>query len=108
LEFDKELERTARRANSWNRIRKQKRTPPQEQIQESSSENPSPNPQSIHNFSNMENQPLRRTLGDYATQQGLWRCTNVAASSKNKVVEMKPAFLNLISARHEDDSGCFC
>ena len=56
----------------------------------------------------MENhQPPRKTLGDYATQQGPWRNANTALSS-NKALEMKPAFLNLITANqfmgleHED------
>ncbi|XP_027903621.1 uncharacterized protein LOC114163516 [Vigna unguiculata] len=49
----------------------------------------------------MENQrpaPARKTLGDYAMQQGPRYFSSIAIPSTTKTLEMKPAFLSLISS----------
>jgi len=42
--------------------------------------------------------PPRRTLGDYALQQGPRHFSSIAVLATTKVFEMKLAFLNLISS----------
>jgi len=52
--------------------------------------------------------PPRRTLGDYAMQQGPRHFSSIVVPFTNKSLEMKPAFLSLISTHqfngmdHED------
>jgi len=49
----------------------------------------------------MDNQrptPARKTLGDYAMQQGPRYFSSIAIPSTTKTLEMKPAFLSLISS----------
>jgi len=50
---------------------------------------------------NMENQgatPQRKTLGDYAMQQGPRYFSSIAIPPTTKTLEIKPAFLSLISS----------
>ena len=42
--------------------------------------------------------PQRRTLGDYALQQGPRHFFSIATPATTKTLEMKPTFLNLISS----------
>jgi len=42
--------------------------------------------------------PPRRTLGDYALQQGPIHFSNIVVPTTTKTLRMKPAFLNLISS----------
>ena len=50
----------------------------------------------------VEEQPPqpKRTLGDYAMQQGLRHFSSIAIPTITKDLEMKHAFLNLISTHH--------
>jgi len=45
-----------------------------------------------------ENNPPRRILGDYAMQQGPRHFSSIAIPNTTKYVEMKPAFLSMISS----------
>jgi len=89
LAFDPEIEKTARR-NRGKRKKKQGKT-----REESSSTSITPQSE------NMENQrltPARKTLGDYAMQQGPKYFSSIAIPPTTKTLEMKPAFLSLISS----------
>jgi len=89
LAFDPEIKKTVRRNRGKNR-KKQEKT-----REESSSTSITPQSE------NMENQrpaPTRKTLGDYAMQQGPRYFSSIAIPPTTKTLEMKPTFLNLISS----------
>jgi len=89
LAFDPEIEKTARR-NRGKSKKKQGKT-----REESSSTSITPQSE------NMENQraaPARKTLEDYAMQQGSRYFSSIAIPSTTKTLEMKPAFLSFISS----------
>ncbi|KAK8469592.1 hypothetical protein PHAVU_005G111650 [Phaseolus vulgaris] len=98
LEFDPEIEKTARKNQSRKREEKKK----QRQAKGESSNNL--NSQNQTEFQMVENRenPPRRTLGDYVMQQGPRHFSSIAIPPATKSLEMKPAFLNLISTHHED------
>jgi len=95
LEFDLEIERAARK----NRSRKRREQ--QSQTREESFTTFDRGTQVIQEEVSMAEVriPLpRRTLGDYALQQGLRHFSSIAVPATTKVFEMKPTFLNLISS----------
>nr|KYP55784.1 hypothetical protein KK1_002009 [Cajanus cajan] len=52
-----------------------------------------------HNGGHGPARPPRRTLGDYAQQDGPRHFSSIAASNTSRVMEMKPAFLTLVSSQ---------
>ena len=83
LAFDPKIEKTTRR-NKGKSKKKQGKT-----REESSCTSITPQSK------NMENQrpvPARKTLGDYAMQQGPRYFSSIAIPSTTKTLEMKPAF----------------
>jgi len=95
LEFDSEIEITARRNQS------RKRREQQSQPREESSTTFDRDTQVIQEEISMVEEripPPRRTLGDYALQQGPKHFSSITVLATTKVFEMKPTFLNLISS----------
>jgi len=92
LEFDSEIEKTARK----NRSKKKKE---KHGARKESSINSTINTQ-VNQEGNMAEEgrtPLRRTLGDNAMQQGPRHFSSIAIPSATKSLEMKPTFLSLIN-----------
>jgi len=64
--------------------------------------------QENNNMAGEETPPPRRTLGDYAIHQGPKHFSSITVLATNRALEMKPAFLTLISTNqfmtmdHED------
>jgi len=89
LAFDPEIEKTARR-NRGKSKKKQGKTREESSCTSITSQS-----------ENMENQrptPARKTLADYAMQQGPRYFSSIAIPPTTKTLEMKPAFLSLISS----------
>jgi len=89
LAFDPEIEKTARRNRGKNK-KKQGKTREESSCISITSQS-----------KNMENQrpaPARKTLGDYAMQQGPGYFSSIAIPPTTKTLEMKPVFLSLISS----------
>jgi len=104
LEFDPEIEKTARRNQSQKRKEKNK----QGQAKgESSNTLNSHNQTELQMADNRQNPP-KRTLGNYAMQQGPRHFSSIVKPPVTKSLEMKSAFLSLISTHqftgmdHED------
>jgi len=95
LEFDEEIEKTARR-NSGRRRREQQSLEREQHIPNSNSSTIESREEII--MADPENNPPRRILGDYAMQQGPRHFSSIAIPNTTKSVEMKPAFLSLISS----------
>jgi len=93
MEFDPEIEKTARKNQSKKREEKKKQG--QEKGESSNTLN-SHNQTKLQMADNRQNPP-RRTLGDYAMQQGLRHFSSIAIPPATKSLEMKPNFLSLIS-----------
>ena len=97
LQFDSEIEKTAR-----NNHRRKKR------LKQGAREEPSASPHRDIKVNQEEDMaerdrappppPPRRTLGNYAMQQGPRHFSSIAMPATTRHVEMKAAFLNLISA----------
>ncbi|XP_020208580.1 uncharacterized protein LOC109793528 [Cajanus cajan] len=118
LHFDPEIERTARRNNSrTRRLRKLERLQKQQQdLPSSSTSSNQPHLETemaeertgTHNGGHGPARPPRRTLGDYAQQHGPRHFSSIAAPNTSRAMEMKPAFLTLVSSQqfagldHED------
>jgi len=95
LEFDLEIERAARK-NQSRKIKEQ-----QSQTREESFTTFDRDTQVIQEEISMAEKkipPPRRTLGDYALQQGPRHFSSIAVPTTTKTLEMKPTFLNLISS----------
>ena len=105
LVFDAEIEKTARR--NRGRKRREQREPNQEQQTADSAATAAQNTEEI-NMADQGGNPPRRVLGDYVVQQGPRHFSSIAIPNTIKAVEMKPAFLTLISSHqftgldHED------
>ncbi|XP_068475201.1 uncharacterized protein [Phaseolus vulgaris] len=104
LEFDPEIEKTARRNQSKKREEKKK----QGQAKGESSNTLNSHNQTEFQMAENRQNPPRRTLGDYAMQQGPRHFSSIVIPPATKSLEMKPAFLSLISTHqftgmdHED------
>ena len=83
LAFDPEIEKTARR-NRGKSKKKQGKT-----REESSSTSIT---SQSENLANQRPAPARKTLGDYAMQQGPRYFSSIAIPSTTKTLEMKPEF----------------
>jgi len=96
LQFDSEIEKTARNNRRRKKISKQ-----------GAIEEPSASPHRDIQVNQEEDMaqrdrappppPPRRTMGNYAMQQGLRHFSSIAMPATTRHVEMKAAFLNLIS-----------
>ncbi|KAG2409367.1 uncharacterized protein HKW66_Vig0000320 [Vigna angularis] len=80
LAFDPEIEKTAQRSRGKNK-KKQGKTK-----------------QETENMAEEGPNPPRRTLGDYAMQQGPRYFSSIVIPPTTKTLEMKPTFLSLISS----------
>jgi len=105
LEFDEEIEKTARR-NRGRRRREQQSLEREQHIPNYDSSTAENREEII--MADPGNNSPRRILGDYAMQQGPKHFSSIAIPNTTKSVEMKPAFLSLISSHqfigmdHED------
>ena len=104
LEFDPEIEKTARKNQSKKREEKKK----QGQAKGESSNTLNSHNQTEFQMAENRQNPPRRTLGDYAMQQGPRHFSSIAIPPATKSLEMKPTFLSLINTHqftgmdHED------
>jgi len=105
LEFDKEIKKTTRR--NRGRRRREQQGLEREQHRPNSDSSTAENREEII-MVDPGNNPPRRILGDYAMQQGPRHFSSIAITNTTKSMEMKPAFLSLISSHqftgmdHED------
>jgi len=104
LEFNPEIEKTTRKNQSKKSEEKKK----QGQAKGESFNTLNSHNQTEFQMANNKQNPPRRTLGDYAMQQGPRHLSNIAIPPASKSLEMKPTFLTLISTHqftgmdHED------
>ena len=104
LEFDIEIEKITRRNQSKKRKEKKK----QGQAKGKSSNTLNSHNQIEFQMADNRQNPPRRTLGDYARQQGPRHFSSIVIPSAKKSLGMKPTFLSLINTHqftgmdHED------
>jgi len=110
LLFDPKIEKIARRNNSRRRKKQLLARRNQQEGEPSTPHSWEDPPQPKLKVMAGNNNNNRRTLGDYATQQGPRNLSSIVMPpfTNNRAVEMKPAFLSLISSNqfvgldHED------
>ncbi|XP_019416042.1 PREDICTED: uncharacterized protein LOC109327378 [Lupinus angustifolius] len=101
LEYNPEIEKSAKSNRKKAKAKKKNQGITEAQCSSEQSEDSEPKSNQMENNAAGNNQrpnPPRRTLGDYAMYQGPRHFSSIVIPQTDRTVEIKPAYLNLVSA----------